>query len=467
MPAPRKFPPSHVVLAVLAIAVAGGAAIYFSVVRSGPSADEASRLIQERNVALGYLENQKLDEATSALQALADKLPDDPLPWRNLAVARVVALGDEGVETTPAAVQTALAALAEMARREGVTSSYNWLSSQVAAAARDATATQAFLDAILKAEPTSADAWFAKFRAAQLLSDRELDAAAIQDLQRACEYRPENAWLRVEWLRTVGSELLRLPEDGAAPAAGELAAILADLPEQLTQSRGSIEPFAPIIKVHTKVDALELLEETRQAAENGQWREAGRSMLTLSNVLLPHAALDRILVQRHPLEFVATDFQPQVLTNLPATGTEAAVPVVFLESQVTEVGQSPGGAKISAKGATDLALADFDLDGRLDMFVLLPGRVSVWSRGKGESWHEVAFAEVAGAEQLIVQDLDADFDETGRAVRPPAGAEGAEAPAPDLRAACPTADVDVVAYGPGGVTLLENRYEAATGAGCC
>lgn len=461
MPAPRKSRQAIFALAALALTVAVGAAIYFTMARSGPTADEANQLIQERNVALGYLENQKLDEATAAFEGLADQVPDDPLPWRNLAVASVVALGDEGVETTPAAVQTALTALAEMARREGITSSYNWLSSQVATAARDASATQAFLDAILQAEPNSADAWFAKFRAAQLLSDRELDATAIQDLQRACANRPENAWLRVEWLRTVGSELLRLPEDGAAPAADELAAILADLPEQLTQSRGSIEPFAPIIKIHTKVDALVMLDEARQAADKHQWREAGLKMLTLSNVLLPHAALDRILVQRHPLEFVATDFQPQVLKNLPAARTEAAVPVVFLESQVTEVGQSAGGDKISAKGATDLALADFDLDGRLDIFALLPGRVSVWSRGQGELWQEVAFAEVARAEQLIVQDLDADFDETGRAVRPRAGADGVKAQPPNLRAACPTADVDVVAYGPGGVTLLENRYDPA------
>jgi hypothetical protein len=459
--ADRKWSMPRQIGAVLAVAVAAVIAIYAGIKFSrGLSSDQVSQLLHEKNVALGYLENQELDEATAALEALAARLPEDPLPWRNLAVARVVALGDEGVEVTPERAAAATTAIDEMIRREGASVSSNWLNSQVALAAGNANAARTFLDAILKDEPKSADAWFARFRAAQLLGGRELDPDAIGDLERACDNRPENAWLRVEWLRTVGSELVRLPENADG---NDIRERLGNLAEQLRLARQPIEPFAPIIKVHTQVDALALLDEARQAVASSQWREGGLKMLTLANVLLPHAALDRILVQRHPLEFVASDLQPEVLRRLPQAKAETAIEVSFAKLPIAEVGQGGAEVKISAKGATDVALADFDLDNRLDIIVLLPGRVSVWSRGAADdAWQEIASAEVAGAERLIVQDLDADFDETARSVRGDAGRDEPKGAESNLRAACPTADVDIVAYGSGGVVLLENLHVPAT-----
>jgi tetratricopeptide (TPR) repeat protein len=448
----RRWGSAGKIAAVIAVAAALAAAVYFAVFqRGGPSAEEAGQLISEKNVALGYLENQKLDEAIAALEELARKLPDDPLPWRNLAVARVVALGDEGVQATPEKLQAAQAAIAEMIRHEGESSSSNWLNSHVSLAPGDNQAAMRFLDAILQTEPKSAEAWFARFRAGQLPGARGAGSETIKDLERACENRPENAWLRVEWLRTVGTDLVRLPEN----RAGDIAARFGDLAKQLELARAPIEPFAPIIKVHTKVDALALLEEAKAAVEASQWREAGLKMLTLANVLLPHAALDRILVQRHPLEFVAMDFQPGALKSPPADDADGVILPAFSETAM----------KIAVQGATDVALADFDIDNRLDIVVLVPGRVSVWSRGAaGEDWREVASADVAGGEGLLVQDLDADFDETARAVRRPEEKDKTKGPAEALRAVCPTADVDLVVYGTGGVALLENLHNPATGA---
>ena len=448
MPERRWGAPGKIAVAIALLAVLA-AAVYFGFLRrSGPSADEVRKLIGEKNVALGYLENQKLDDATSALAELARRLPNDPMPWRNLAVARVVALGDDGVQATPENLQAAQTAIAEMIRREGESDSSNWLNSHVSMAAGDAQAAVQFLDAILKADPKSAEAWFARFRAAQTLGVRDAGSEAIKDLERACENRPENAWLRVEWLRTIGSELVRLPENAAPDAAARLG----DLAKQLELARGPIEPFAPIIQVHTKVDALALLDDAKAAVAASQWRQAGLKMLTLANVLLPHAALDRILVQRHPLEFVATDFAPGEVQSPPEGDAAAAVSLSFTEQPL----------QIAAEGAIDVALADFDLDDRLDAIVLAAGKVSVWSRGTtGEAWQEIAAAEVSGGERLIVQDLDADFDETSRAARLSADDQKGKAPAAALRAACPTADVDIVVYGNEGAALLENRFDVA------
>jgi tetratricopeptide (TPR) repeat protein len=454
MPDRRWSAPVKVVAALACLGLLAGA-IYLALRSTGgPSPSELRQLIRDKNVALGYLENQKIEEATAAFEALAVKLPRDPLPWRNLAVARVVALGDDGVLATPESIETAKAAIAKMVHREGVTNGSNWLNSQVALAAGDAALAQDYLEAIVQAEPQSADAWFARFRAAQFLGGKEAGPQAISDLQRACELRPENAWLRVEWLRAVGSELVRRSaQEGSAAAAPQQR--FGDLAEQLSLARSAIAPFAPIIKIHTKVDALAMLEKAKQAAESGRWREAGLEMLTLGNVLSPHASLDRILVQRHPLEFVATEFQPQFTKTLQPAGIENAIAVAFVESPI----------EVLSGKVLDIAVTDFDLDGRLDIIALQPDRVVVFSRGlTGESWQEIAAAESSGADRLIVQDFDADFEETVRAVQQPAEANPDSSTSGDVRAACPTADVDVVVYGPSGVWLLENLYDPQTGA---
>jgi hypothetical protein len=69
-------------------------------------------------------------------------------------------------------------------------------------------------------------------------------------------------------------------------------------------------------------------------------------------------------------------------------------------------------------------------------------------------------ADVAGGDRLLVQDLDADFDET---LRIPRGERSVapERAAGDKHATCSSADVDVAVYGTGGITLLENLFVPA------
>ena len=112
MPDRRRNSPRWFAAALAAIVLlAVGSAVYFGVYRSGPSAEVARQLVQEKNVALGYLENQKLDDAAQALTALGLKVPRDSLPPHNLAIARALALGDDGVELTPERLAAATAAL--------------------------------------------------------------------------------------------------------------------------------------------------------------------------------------------------------------------------------------------------------------------------------------------------------------------------------------------------------------------
>ncbi|HEX5104126.1 MAG TPA: CRTAC1 family protein [Pirellulaceae bacterium] len=448
--------PRTIALILIALACVAAAIYFASRFGGGPSADEVRQLVEEKNVGLGYLENQTLDDAVSSFEKIRAKLPADPLSWRNLAIARVLALGDDGADATLEKLAAATSALKEVSRLEGASAPYHWLSLQTALAAEDFAAAQTHLNAIQAEESGDAAAWFAKFSALERQTGEKLDPPALQALEKACQLRPENAWLRVEWLRAVGTALLQLPEDaGRADAA---AGAWGDLAAQLDQGQRAIEPFAPLIQTHTKVDALALLSEAKQAVADRQWREAGQRMLTLANVLVPHAALDRMQVRRHPLEFVATEFQPQIMRGMPPTEEEKPIAVSFRPG-----GEGSESLSAATKGAVDFALADFDLDGRLDVVALLPDKIVVLSRGiEGQDWQTIASAEVSGAEQLLVQDLDSDFDETVLAVHGGGHVEGQKEKDKPAGAPCPTADVDIVAYGQSGVMLLENRFDPAT-----
>ena len=56
--------------------------------RPALDAAAAREVASRTNVALGLLENQALDECIPLLEELRQAVPDEPLPRRNLAVAR-------------------------------------------------------------------------------------------------------------------------------------------------------------------------------------------------------------------------------------------------------------------------------------------------------------------------------------------------------------------------------------------
>jgi hypothetical protein len=131
---------------------------------------------------------------------------------------------------------------------------------------------------------------------------------------------------------------------------------------------------------------------------------------------------------------------------------------------VSPAWQVPDALQAELGEVLDMALADFDLDGRLDIVALGAEAVVVWSRpADDQPWQPLATAAVQGMSRLVVQDLDSDFDETRRAVPLPEATDDQPADATPLKDICPTADVDLVLYGAGGIALLENRFDAARG----
>ncbi len=449
-----------------------------SVARLG--VEGARALVSKTNVALGYLENQALDESIPAFAALADEVPDDPLPARNLAVARTVALGDGGLEPDEEAIQAAQRALDAMERREGPSTDHLWLAARVAQVARDAGAWEDVTRRLVVAAPDDSAAWYERWK-----SLRESTSGAVASggaggsggaegsagvvaasLDRACELDPRNLWLVIEWCRAVALDLGKRPPPE----------VPAGLAAKIESRWAAMEPFAPSIKTFANVDIRDVLDKGVAAANAGDTAGVAGRLRGLANVLVPQSEADRRAIERHPLEFVIERYRREFYAE---TGLDKATEVPRIESSL-EAREAAWGAD-GAGPFRAVLLEDFDLDGRPD--ILLLGSSKVWVLGRratGEvaftvaaadgtktPWHEIASADVPeGASGLVAADLDLDFDEAkrpGTPARPGTDKPGAEIVAEKLAAGCPAADLDLLVHGEGGIVVLENLLDPATG----
>jgi tetratricopeptide (TPR) repeat protein len=451
----RKWGAGLLVLAALAIG-AGIAAVVIFNRKSAPmlTSEQARELIHLKNVGLGALENQKLPEALAAFEKIGAAAPTDPLGPRNIAAARVLALGVE-LEPAPAAdVEAAQAAVSKLLEIEGETAASHWLGMRLAAARPDLPAATAHIDALLQQKADDAAAWYAKFRLLRIASPQKLDPQAAAALDKALALSPSNVWLLVEWLRVFAGEISDAAADGAAGDA--LQTRFGPLADTLEKARASVQPFAHIIQAHARVDAPAMLDQAVAALRAGEWTQAATRMRPLANVLLPHSATDQLPLRKHPLEFVLHEFRPEFYqqAGVAEIEQEPAIQVAFAAS---ENWQLPDELLQPLGEIHDIALADFDIDGRTDVILLGSQAVAVFGRPAAEpAWKQLASAPVEGMSRLIAQDLDADFDET----RAAAGGEAADAP---LRDRCPTADVDLALAGSAGMRLFENRHAEGSG----
>ena len=427
-------------------------------VRRGPlDAEAARRVVSIANEALGLLENQALDACIPKFEEIRALVPEEPLPWRNLAVAHAVALGDGGTEPAPEAVRGAEEALAGMEKHAGgATADFLWLSAHVARATRDAAGWTATTEKLVAAAPDDAAAWYERWKSLReaAVGGAEGDPAAVgAALDRAGSLDPRNLWLVIEWCRATALELGKRPPPEVP--AGLAAAIEAKW--------AAMEPFASSIKTFANVDIRDLLDKGIAAAGAGDAAGVAGRLRGLANVLVPQSEADRRAIERHPLEFVVERFRPQFEreTGLDAAAEIPAIPVEF----VAGLGEIPP----LAGTARAVAIEDFDLDGTPDLIVLAGGRVQVMARGgEGKAWREIAAADVpAGAAGLVAADLDLDFDEAkrpGTPVRPgtdpPGGPPGGGDASTDRAAlGCPAADLDLIVHGDFGIVLLENALD--------
>lgn len=431
---------------------------------------EGERLLVDVNVALGRLENQEVAASIPVFEQVSARLPAEPLGHRNLAVARVVALGEAFERVTDERLQQARVALEQLRQVEGESIAWRWLSARVAAAAKDYPRAEAHLAAIVDTQPRNASAWFERFLVRRDATDPNLRQNAFEAIDRAVAIEPQNLFLVVEYLRQLEERLSaelqtinKLPEDEREAARLRTLAAQGDLGQRWKQLRETIAPLADRLQALTGADVLKLMDEAASGIEAANLEVVSDRAGQVSRLILGMASADLYRIRRHPLEFVLDRFSPAVYEQLGAD--EAAPPQIAVSFSKREFAL-PEEVQRALKGLVALAVADFDLDGQQDVTVVTGTTVLILGRADdGEQWRPLASANVpAGAVGFVVQDFDLDFDETPAA--DPATGAAKRAPSANNRAAshgCRAADVDVVVYGKDGVTLLENRRDAATG----
>ena len=402
-------------------------------VAAGLPPGRAAELVAAKNLALGRLEANEPAAADPLLVELADAVPGDPLGVRNLAVGRVLAVDEYSGAAVPVAERAdwrprAEAAVQKFAAAEPDAVAPHYLAARLAAAGGDETAHAAALRRVIAADPEAAWPRFAFHEAFSVSRDDALVAEAERQLFEAYRREPGNVWI-----------LLNLAPQAAAAGSPEAVDVLERLREKL-------EPFAGGFAYRQRGGVPALLGEAIAAAEAGTWPLAAARANAVRNVTKSEsvARSDRLALERHPLDFVAADFDPAFYesTGLPRVPVGEPPPVEF----VPFAGPPALPADLAAGPVRDAAVVNFDLVGPSEILLLTDDAVRVLTRDDGETWTESLSHPVdAGFTHLTAVDLDTDADEAPRDDR------GRPA------VVCHTADPDLILWGPAGVRLLENR----------
>ena len=441
--------------------------------------------LELKNDAIALMENRRFDLSAEKLSELETLVPDEPLVRRNRAIAAVLAVSPEGIDKTreQAAFERGLVRAADAVKKllaaEPELPIAHLLAARLAEQNGEFRTSLEHLEQAAKLSNGAAAFEVEVYLASQKGQDPELEARGLAALQRAAKANSDNLW--------VFSELVITQVTGHQDEA-KLS---------LIRLREISQPFAEFIQQHYRVSITDLIDKAVAAVEQKNWDMATRNVRIVANVLRPEIAtkLDLKRVVKHPLEYVLFDFSPEWQKKFgdaaKSSETVAAAPIEVTFAEADAADQLPPLA-----GIRDVKIADFDLDGRWDVIVLLNGQVIVFGQSDDPKSRWVTLCEAvvpSGLTKLVAADLDRDTEETpedhrfiGQRNSTASRRAGGVSPPVDSRQETPTqtggltpparqdqevigasamaedADIDLLVYGEEGLLFLKNTYDATT-----
>ena len=425
-----------IVFAIVAIAIGVGAFLYFRSVDGGVdpnngeagggnrvagggdentnggaakplTAEEYAGAYEFANKGLGHLENHEYLKAETTFQALMSKVPDERLPLQNLAVTQTMMVSDEtstvfkdrakNKEPYEQAVQTARATLAELAKRDaGLAGMLNGL---ISVKGGETDRAIAEFQAAAETAETNPSYWFALHDAHSGLrarSDRSPYPLAITAIEKVYELVPENLFAIEKVLET------------------QAKARSSKLIDTLIATKTVIEPLAASIKSQTRFDMQAQLDRAIEDLKNGGTRGASTAR-QIANVLKQDVAkrIDQRNLDKNLLEYVVVAFSSDFDKRAAAAGFKPPA-----EKQIEVTFETSGGELPNAADATDLKIADMNLDGIPDVVFVREGGIEVHVQGAVDgkpsgTWKLAAshdFAEGDSYQHVLLADLDRDFE---------------------------------------------------------
>lgn len=426
---------------------------------NGQPVIDVARAIELKNDAIALMENWQFGLSAEKLSELESLVPNEPLVLRNQAIAAVLAVSPEGIDKTrereayERGYARATEVVAKLVSAEPELPIGHLLLGRLAEHQGDY---HKVVDHLEKAaELSKGEAAFEAevYLASQIGQEPDLEARGVAALKRAAKSNPDNLWVLSELMvaQVVGKE--------------------AESKETLTRMRELSRPFGEFIQQRYRVNISEMVDKAVAAVDAQDWTTATRNVRIVSNLLRPEIAtkLDLKKVLKHPLEYLLSDFSPEWHKQhgdaAKQSDAVAASPIEVTFAEADASDQLPPLA-----GIRDVKIADFDLDGRWDVIVLLNGQVIVFGQPESAKpegrWQTLCEAVVpSGLTKLVAADLDRDTEETpddhrfiGQRTSPPDEKEeiiGAAAMAED-------ADIDLLVYGDDGVVFLRNVYDPTT-----
>ena len=506
------------------VLVVGGLGVAWSLRRGGDdqpvlaTASDPARAVELNNEGLALLENAvKFDEymaAADKFQESGQLAADESVSIPNRAIACVLALSAVDAERlrNPEMFATGMTraeeAVAKLLSESPNASLGHWLAAKLSEQRIETWLNAGQADAVRAERAKLVDeletvirlsnedtAMFAELYLQTRNFDerdpaeKELQKRGAAALQRVADAQPDNLWALIELVVVQATSIQESVASGQ-PAEASSSSALATTLKRLHECS---PPFVDLIQKLLNFNLPDALSKAEAAIEKQDWPAVLRLVRPIANVLRPEIAtkLDVKRATKHPLDVIVTDYpaewRAKYAAKLSGTTTvrESTIEVMFAEAAVAD--QLPALA-----GIRDVKIADFDLDGRWDVIVLLSGQVIVFGQpeksGSDSRWTTLCEAVVpSGMSKLLACDLDRDTEETpddhrfigqtasrrAEGVNPPSHEKpskekqlgGLTPPARQDQKVVGAAeqavdaDIDLLVFGDDGVLFLRNEYD--------
>ena len=397
-----------------------------------PAPVPLAEVIEDKNRAIALIENSEFDESAELLEALAEKLPDEELPIRNLAIARLLPIVADKPSVTkhdqPARFHELVAqskdALERLEHKTNRPALVPFLRAKLAIAEEDLGEAVQQVRLAMDQDKDDAVVAYGLFRATEHQDEAVHGQTALEGLKLAHLRSPNNLW--------VIPTLLVRQAKAKDQAIGETLAAL----------RKHIRVFLPAIRTDLSkyLDAAEaalvvaLDESATDEMRERNWKLVLRNSRFINNVTRPQkpVQIDKRSIDPHLLEFVIEDFSPAMQSQeLKVEEQSASAVVTFVPAE-----DSQQFANVS--DARAVRLVDVTLDDRPEAIVLRAASLQIYQRTANGAWEVLMETPVERMTGVLVVDLDFDAPRADRCE--------------DLRT-----DVDFALFGPAGVRLFENR----------
>lgn len=392
-----------------------------------------SEIAELRNRGIAHLENLDYGEADALLQQLAEVVPSERLGFQNLAVVRLLAAqvenrkADATDDDKRRLVERAESAVLTLIERFPGTDDTRVLAARFAKLVDDAARAVNELElaaATAQKDPAIA---FELYALTKESTDETLVAKGKPYLKKAYELAPQNIYLLTEYAQQQARD--------ADPT----------LAETLKNAKTVLAPFREKIKKFVRIDLDEHLDKMltalTTAKDEKDWAPLRSGTAILTNILRSEVArqLDEKRVAKHLLEFVVFDFSAAYYSANKSVAPPADEPIpVKLSNAPLEL------AGLGVSDLHGLHMADFDLDGKVDLCFVEAKSLKVFGRSADDKWVEMANQSLAdGTRGAAYFDMDRDRNTLAHFKT----AEGGEVADSSL---------DVVTWGKAGVQVWKN-----------